>query len=374
MKEKILSKLLLVGTSFLLVFTPVSADTSFRLKQVTDASELTDGQYVFVEGGRALTTVSNKNLHYVTSYNKIGLLETELYVWTLETTSGGFYMKMSDGYYLNNTNSTDMTSADQWHKESKWEFEFTNGIAMIKKDKGSNERMIAYDKSNDHYKAFRTDADGLKTYSHDFTIYKLVPEQYETVTITTAKFATYCSENVLDFSETGASVYTAKVTDGKVVLSEIAGGIVPANTGVIIYKDVNEDETLNVLLTEVNASVTDNELVGVTAETTVSWEKDGKYNYILQRDDDGAAKFFKATGAKLVANRAYLSTTYDVSANAAHGLEIVFEDNTGVTGINASLMNNVQRINNVCYNLAGLRVAQPVKGLYIASGKKFVIK
>lgn len=385
MKEKILSKLLLVGASFLLVFTPVSADTTFRLKQVTDASELTDGQYVFKERENVLkcSVNDNKGIDPITMFNTTGLVGDENYVWSLETVSNGFYIK-AGSKYLNNvssgTGSDDGITSNMnlgTSKVTKWEFVFTDGTAMIKNTKMDalkQKRMIANDPNFTYYKAYQDDPQWLDSYNYKFTIYKLVPEQYETVTITTAKFATYCSENVLDFSETDASVYIAKVTDGKVVLSEIADGIVPANTGVIIYKDVNKDEILNVLITEVNASVTDNELVGVTAETTVLWEEDGKYNYILQRDDGGVAKFFKAIGAKLVANRAYLSTTYDVSANAAHGLEIVFEDNTEVTGINASLMNNVQRINNVCYNLAGLRVAQPVKGLYIASGKKFVIK
>ena len=43
------------------------------------------------------------------------------------------------------------------------------------------------------------------------------------------------------------------------------------------------------------------------------------------------------------------------------------------TGISATLMNS-EKVNSDVYNLAGQRVAQPRKGLYIVNGKKVLVK
>lgn len=197
----------------------------------------------------------------------------------------------------------------------------------------------------------------------------------KSVTITTAKYATYCSDEGLDFSGTGAKVFKAKVTGSSVKLTEITGGIVPANTGVMVYKDVATTENLSVPVTLTDVTVTDNELVGITVETEVPWTADGKYNYILQKQTgDETPKFYKATGKKLVANRAYLSTTYDVASG--RGLDIVFEgeeEEGDVTGV-ASVA-KPQATNKHCYDLQGRQVMQPTqKGLYIVNGKKYVVK
>ena len=197
----------------------------------------------------------------------------------------------------------------------------------------------------------------------------------KSLNITAAKYTSYCSDEGLDFSGTGAKAYKAKVVGSAVKLTEIEGGIVPANTGIIVYKDVDATETINVPVTLTAATVTDNELVGLTEEAVVPWTADGKYNYILQKDsEDGKAKFFKATGKKLVANRAYLSTTYNVAEG--RGLEIVLDGEEGgdVTGI-LSVGKPQTTLSHEVYNLAGQRVAQPSqRGLYVVNGKKFIIQ
>ena len=198
----------------------------------------------------------------------------------------------------------------------------------------------------------------------------------KSLNITAAKYTSYCSDEGLDFSGTGAKAYKAKVVGSAVKLTEIEGGIVPANTGIIVYKDVDATETINVPVTLTAATVTDNELVGLTEEAVVPWTADGKYNYILQKDsEDGKAKFFKATGKKLIGNRAYLSTTYNVTAEG-RGLEIVIDGEEGgdVTGV-ASVGKPQTTLSHEVYNLAGQRVAQPSqRGLYVVNGKKFIVQ
>ena len=43
------------------------------------------------------------------------------------------------------------------------------------------------------------------------------------------------------------------------------------------------------------------------------------------------------------------------------------------TGINATLMNS-EKVNSQYFNLAGQRIAQPTKGLYIVNGKTYLVK
>ena len=365
MKSKFLTRNLLL-LSMLFVSITAWGDTTYKLTQVTSVTA--GNKYVFVENGNALTTVSGKVLQSTKSFNMSGLIGNESYIWTLEATTGGFYIKMSTGKYLNHpADKTDMASGDSG--STKWTFVFTADEAMIYD--ASENRMIA-NSSGTEYRAYKADADGLYYYPHhNFAVYAVV----ETVTVTTAKYATYCSTNALDFSGTGAKVYKAKVTGSSVKLTEITGGIVPANTGVMVYKDVAATENLSVPVTLTDATVTDNELVGITEETTVPWTADGKYNYILQKQGgDETPKFYKATGKKLVANRAYLSTTYNVASG--RGLDIVFEgeeEEDDVTGV-ASVA-RPQATNNHCYDLQGRQVMQPTqKGLYIVNGKKYVVK
>ena len=189
-----------------------------------------------------------------------------------------------------------------------------------------------------------------------------------TVNISTSGngYGTYCSEYALDFSGSGVDAYTAAYDEakGKVVLTKIADGIVPANTGVVLYSETTGEQDIPTTTTT-NTIDVENEMVGVTVQTPVAYHPDSKYNYILQE-----GKFKKATGASLRANRAYLSTTYNVSSvSGAPELDLVFGDET--TGIQ-----NIERTinDNQYYTLDGRRVAEPTKGLYIVNGKKVVIK
>ena len=190
------------------------------------------------------------------------------------------------------------------------------------------------------------------------------------VTITTADYATFCSAVDLDFSETGITVYQAKVESNKVKFTEVTDGLVPAYTGVLLYKDVDAETVVNVPVTTGVAALSENELVGVTTEEAIEYNPDTDvYNYILQMNGANLV-FRKATGAKLRANRAYLSTSYDVTAPGARELEVSFGDETAINALE-----NSNKVNDgAIYDLSGRRVENPTKGIYIMNGKKVVIK
>ena len=117
-------------------------------------------------------------------------------------------------------------------------------------------------------------------------------------------------------------------------------------------------------MTTENISKTEsNELYGISADAEVAYQEGEKFNYILQ-----GGVFKKATGATLKAGKAYLKTTFDVTAADARELKIVIEgEATGIKAIETAADQNV-------YDLQGRKVAAPGKGLYIINGKKYIVK
>ena len=207
-----------------------------------------------------------------------------------------------------------------------------------------------------------------------FKIYKLGPvygyTRYTTslsesvdIIIPESGYLSYCYVNTLDFSSTDVKAYKAKIEEAKVVLTKV--DIVPAKTGVVLYCETPATYTVPVATTD--DVVTDNEMVGVLDRTQVVWNpSEGVYNYILQQ-----GQFNMATDGYLKPNRAYLSTSYDVTALGAKALSVVFaEDETdGIRSIENSRIENSDY-----YNLAGQKVGADYKGIVIVNGKKFLRK
>ena len=187
------------------------------------------------------------------------------------------------------------------------------------------------------------------------------------LSIGTSGMLAFCYDRALDFSTTDVKAYKAKVEGGQVKLTKISDGIVPANTGIVLAADENSYE-IPVATSDPSISFSDNEMVGLLVRTQVFWNPSTDvYNYILQ-----GGEFKKASTGFLKANRAYLSTSYNVTAAGARDyMEIVFEDEpTAIRGIE----NGELRMENSFYDLQGRKVAQPTKGLYIVNGKKVVVK
>ena len=187
------------------------------------------------------------------------------------------------------------------------------------------------------------------------------------VTISESKFLSFCYGSKLDFSETDVKAYKASVDgEGKVTLTKV--DVVPAGEGVVLYCET--PGTYSISVTTKDASdVTGNQMVGVLVRTQVEWNPEANvYNYILQQGE-----FRKATtpGGYLKPNRAYLSTSYDVTIPGAKALSVVFaEDETdGIRSIENSRIENSDY-----YNLAGQKVGADYKGIVIVNGKKYMRK
>ena len=193
------------------------------------------------------------------------------------------------------------------------------------------------------------------------------------VTISTADFATFSNGRATDFSGTGVRVYKAKVNGSVVKLTEIADGIVPANTGVILYKDVDQAENITVPFTTTEATINNNEMMATVNRTFIAKTRSNKFNYIMQSDGNGGIVFKMATigGAYLAAGKAYLSTSVDASVAGSARLGVLFDENTGIKTTDNSQLGNGDSV----YDLQGRNLhGQLKKGLYIVNGKKVIIR
>lgn len=189
-----------------------------------------------------------------------------------------------------------------------------------------------------------------------------------TATISSAKYASFSNACAVNIPE-GVKAYYMSAAEGETTtLTEITDGIIPANTGVILSGNAGTYNFSGAATT----TTYENKLVANL--TTL-----GTYNYETSRGEGyytlaAGPSFKESTGYTehepstfLGAGKAFLPKA-NVDSSARE-LTINFGDATAINSIEAA-----QQTSGEYYNLAGQRVAQPTKGLYIVNGKKYVVK
>ena len=187
------------------------------------------------------------------------------------------------------------------------------------------------------------------------------------VTITAAKYATFYAPVAVTVPE-GVTAYTATVdaANNRVDLNEIKGGVISANTGVVLYSE--NAATYNFTITDdVEAIASD--LRGSVAATYYTTA--GTY-YALALDNTAKAGVafckdkFNNSRFQNNSHKAYL---YVPTANGAANFSFRFEG-IGTTGIENVEVENA----NVIYDLTGRQVNAVERGIYIINGKKVLVK
>jgi hypothetical protein len=163
--------------------------------------------------------------------------------------------------------------------------------------------------------------------------------------------------------------YATTYHDNAVTVAKLTDGVVPKNTGVLLYGTGNH----TYLLTESDSddpTTEGNALVAVVESTHVD-QTDGDYTNFMM----SGGKFVKIAESestvKMPANRAYLQIlTSELPKAEARSIVLNWDDDaTGIQTVRDS-----RPAVDGYYNLAGQRVAHPTKGLYIVGGRKVVIK
>ena len=224
--------------------------------------------------------------------------------------------------------------------------------------------------------------------SHDITYYAVfgnvvgetvtnycttITENHPVTITSSAKYATYSATQASDFSVTGVTVFTARVSDNRVLLKRVADGIVPANVGVVLYKDIAENEMVTVPATTCAATAIDgNELL--VSDGTVTGN--GSTLFALAKKSQGVGFYRVKSGTPIPAGRPYL-----VISNFGTREFLGFDEEPD--GITCAEEDDGQDFRY--FNLSGqsfttpptpgLYVVRPVKGrLQGTNGKKVLIK
>ena len=147
--------------------------------------------------------------------------------------------------------------------------------------------------------------------------------------------------------------YAAKYNGSYIELTPVTE--VPAGNAVLI--EGAGKHTFPVIASA--AAIADNDLKVSDGTAT------GDNIYVLANGSKGVGFYKLASGKKVPAGKAYLDITGSAPEFIGFGDE--------ATGIN-DVRSKMADVRGEVYNLAGQRVAQPTKGLYIVNGKKVIIK
>ena len=197
----------------------------------------------------------------------------------------------------------------------------------------------------------------------DYVLVTKVGELVETVSVSSAQYATYATNYNVVVPESGFKVYIVKVSDdgNTAKNTEVAAGtVIPAGTGILVSAEKGSHE-LTVTSTK-GTALTDNDLVPATSNVT----SDGSTYYALALNGGKVGFALVGHNVAIPSGKAYLKI------NNTSGAKFISMDGdlTVVDGVKAK-QNNA---NGAYYTLQGVKTAKPTKGMYIHNGKKVVVK
>ena len=269
--------------------------------------------------------------------------------WTLKSSLSNKYLSLSS--YSNELKESDAVN----NNTQKWTITITGDKAKIKnkyyptKDASDNtERYIQWNSSSPRFACYAGT-------QKPIAIYRLS----QSVSITSACYATYCGSKALNFDALGITAYTATDNGSYVKLTEITSGQIPANTPVVLYKEGGC--TVNVPVIAEADEITSTNDLRVVNEENFTGDNDV---YVLANVNGTVGFYLWDSSATLNEGKVYLQG----SGNGARTY-LPFDEATGISET-ASVKND----SNVTYDLQGRRVVKAQKGLYIVNGKKVIMK
>lgn len=180
------------------------------------------------------------------------------------------------------------------------------------------------------------------------------------------QWATYYADENLQIPEGLKAYIVTNISDNVVTVAEIS--YIPQHVGVLLncVGDIDElpEELLAKAYTGATQTFDNNQLQGTNAATAVSSINGGSV-YVLYNDE-----FVKSTTGTIPANHAYLVLDDTVYGDGnSRSLTIVIDEFSGIADVTTATLANGQY-----YNLQGMRMTQPRKGLVIVNGKKIFVK
>ena len=198
-------------------------------------------------------------------------------------------------------------------------------------------------------------------------------------------YATFSAVSNFKITTDGVKAYQATTQDGGQIVMAPLAGVIPANTGVVLFGEGQTSVTLTPTSDTAIDDLTGNMLRPHIERGPVASESDGCKNYLLTKDPKNAENciFRPSSGSgDLAANRAYLAVPK--GNGAKENFFISFSDDP-ITGIKTTMNEELRmKDSSAVYDLQGRKVADNPsslisrpsykKGVYIVNGKKVVIK
>ena len=178
-------------------------------------------------------------------------------------------------------------------------------------------------------------------------------------TVESYGWATYIPDYAVEFESGDAYVVTAAAVSTGLTLEGVTK--VPAKTPVLLKGAGGK--TITVINDASVAAPATNLLIIGNGKTLAS----GEYPYVLAKNGESAC-FKQWTGTAATLNGRVV-LVLDESVATSRSFFNLDDETTSIKQVETSKSNN-----DGFYNLAGQRVAQPSKGLYIVNGKKFIMK
>lgn len=177
----------------------------------------------------------------------------------------------------------------------------------------------------------------------------------------TYKYSTFCSDWNVDFSGvTEVAAYKANVNGNVVTLTQVKCRV-KAGEGLLI-ENVGNVPSVTLPVVHDAVALADNCLKGVTKKMSPSDFK-GKKAYILASDTEFEYIDPDKSTGDLKKGKAYLDCTAEPGAKPS---TLFIGEATAINGVAVE-----KKADNAIYNLQGMRVKTPTKGLYIINGKKY---
>jgi hypothetical protein len=311
-------------------------------------------------------------LHFKNYSSKLGVWNN----WVLELQKGTDYLDMRCdnwgwGAYWN---AASCTQSDGYWDDFAEKMDGADVVMSITRN-GSNLLIVAthtpkvgdaftqtYDYTNDALAS----GDVLVRLLTDCSYIDLLSTSAENYqTINAYGWSTYSSDKALDFSTPidGLTVYAVTGhTESALKLSEVTSKV-PANTGLLLKGTAGTCYTIPLADSGTAPAIN---LLKAGTGALVAPETD-KTKYALSVEG-GVACFKKITAAREIpAGKAYLEFNETIEAREFFALD---EETTGVADVRVKMADGRSEY----FNLAGQRVVQPTRGLYIVNGKKVIIK
>ena len=231
----------------------------------------------------------------------------------------------------------------------------TQGVKLGSIEKGTNLPTILNIVGNYPYIGIRSNDGAL--YINKLTLIWEKTEKIVPITITEAQYATYVTPCAVEFGNEVTAYVVDKINDTDVDIKQITSA--PANTAVIVYAE--QAGTYSLTQTDNAEEVGTNELKYSETEFTNT-----THNIYVLSKKNGNVGFRRLALNQIVPAR----KVYIIKENTTGAKEFmpIGGETTGITNI----VNENRDTKKIYYNLNGMRVDNPQKGIYIVNGKKVI--